>query len=187
MIMEPAFSLDWSDHLAAWPEHLAELRGAGGRALEVGSFEGQTSLWLADWLGPDGHVVCVDPFTGDGNVFYDGIDMSEVGRRFFENTCRVRGEGRLTAIVGYSRLVLPMLPACSFDVVYIDGDHRRSAVRDDAAHATRLVRRGGHVIFDDYDFPDHYPGVRAEADVLAADDRFDVVHRGYQLHLRRVA
>lgn len=190
-----AFTKDWSSARYAWPDALAHLERSGGRALEVGTFEGQATIWLAQWLydGPlsPGHVVTVDPMTFEGQGAEDGPKLRKAWReRLYANTQEYVLADRMTVIRGYSHVVMPLLSDESFDVVYIDGDHEADAVAGDARQAGRLVRLGGTIIFDDYGVESKYPGVRREAErwfATAAQGRFRTIHDGYQLIVRRFA
>lgn len=182
---------DWSANRADWPELLARFKHSGGRALEIGAFEGRTTLWLAEWLYHDplnpGHVVAVDPLTGEGQwpALLDSDDMRTAGAHLFENTADLRAAGRCTLVIGHSERVLPML-APGFDIIYVDGDHTREGVAGDARLAGRLVKHGGVLIFDDYGAAD-YPGVREAADewLAAQPATFRLVHAAYQLVVQR--
>lgn len=184
---------DWSSHFDAWPETLAPYHRSGERVLEIGAFEGRSTLWLAEWVYRDplctGHVLTIDPLTGEGqdDELYRNVDMAEIGRHLFENTHDLRMAGRLTLVVGHSHQVLPRLVG-GYSIVYVDGDHTAEGVAGDALLAARLVRPGGVMLFDDYD-ADDYPGIREQVDYWLAAERatFEVVHRGCQLHARRRA
>ena len=52
--------------------------------------------------------------------------------------------------IGLSWEKMAEMPPDHFDVVYIDADHSLAAVTKDAAAAYRIVRPGGHLIFNDY-------------------------------------
>ena len=49
----------------------------------------------------------------------------------------------------------------SFDLIYIDGSHRRDDVMVDSLLAWSLLREGGFIIFDDYEHELDRSGCRA--------------------------
>ncbi len=51
---------------------------------------------------------------------------------------------------GDSSTELSMFPDASFDMIYIDGDHRYEGVRADAMMALRKIKPRGHLLFNDY-------------------------------------
>lgn len=148
---EPTFTTDWSDSIAHWPKLFAELCLVGRpglRFLEVGCFEGRTTLWLLDHVltGPGSSVVVIDPFGHDGQL-----------ERFTRNLGGNVGAGRATVRQGESGMVLREHTLGSFDFVYIDGDHSAQAVLADAVLAWPLLRPGAAVVFDDYWWPEKGP------------------------------
>ena len=127
------------------------------RFLEIGSFEGYTSNFLADnyLLGPASSLTCVDPWidyskaTENNIKGHDHIMNEDTFLRFSQNT--KRNSSRIKVCRGASLDVLQELND-SFHFVFIDGDHSTSAVWKDAVLSTRLLRKGGYLLFDDYDW-----------------------------------
>lgn len=127
-------------------------------ALEVGSFEGASAIWLLD-LFPESHITCIDIF---GPAFDDVT--GEYEQRFDRN---VKEYGhRVTKLKGKSFDMLSRLLSRgqheSYDFIYIDGHHSYEAVKADAELAYPLLKIGGLMIFDDYDNEDF--GVRQAVD-----------------------
>ncbi len=59
-----------SDYISLWEEHLAPFKGKTGvAALEVGSYEGRSAVWLLENIltAPDALITCVDPLWGAGD------------------------------------------------------------------------------------------------------------------------
>lgn len=186
-----AFTQDWAENRIAWPSTLQHLHKQGGWVVEVGSFEGASALWLCDWLGPRGRVFCVDDFSGAGQPWSGQVAMRSVRERFYANTHWARRSGRLRICERPSSEALPMLLAehgAVFDAAHIDGSHDPAVALDDAHNALRLLRVGGLLLLDDYS-AESYPELHAAFATFAASeaDRVEVVHAGYQLHLRRTA
>jgi predicted O-methyltransferase YrrM len=46
-----------------------------------------------------------------------------------------------------------------FDLIYIDGDHRPESVYIDAIHSFELCKKGGFILFDDYEWNDTGIGI----------------------------
>ncbi len=57
--------------------------------------------------------------------------------------------------VGQSYECLSRFPHASFDMIYIDADHRFEWVRRDAAAAVQKVKSDGTLIFNDYVMSNH--------------------------------
>lgn len=62
----------------------------------------------------------------------------------------VASDPRVALHLGDSSALLAALPDASFDWLYIDGDHSLAGVERDIAQATRKVKPGGTLVFNDY-------------------------------------
>jgi predicted O-methyltransferase YrrM len=109
--------------------------------------------------------------------------------RFSENTSEFKD--RITVMQGYSDKVLrKMEPVEQYDVAYIDGSHYTCDVLADAILTFPLVKSGGLIIFDDYNWPIHEgtlanPKMGINAFVACYADKLDVVSIAYQLIVRK--
>jgi SAM-dependent methyltransferase len=112
--------------------------------LEIGCQEGSSTLWfLENFLQhPESHATVVDIF------FSDSI------RSTMEHNLRVTGHAdKVTIKHGLSGELLRTLPLYTFDIIYLDALHASFAAAEDAFLAWRLLKDGGILIFDDYNFP----------------------------------
>jgi len=152
------------------PYELYVLRGIASliqprRIFEVGTFEGATTLALAN-AAPDAEVLTLDLPSGSPGEGVrhetDSVDQGRTGIRFRDT----RAADSIIQLVGDSRLFdfSPWYGTC--DLVLIDGCHERSVVESDTANAIRLASRNGIVVWDDY-IPG-WPGVVAAVDALAS-------------------
>jgi predicted O-methyltransferase YrrM len=183
------FTMDWFTHaIPTWEEVLGPLSGRPDfRYLEIGVYEGRSLLWMLDNVltHPSSRATGIDPF------------LEKKSEGIFRANLEQSGHAeRVTVIVGYSQVELRKLPLNSFDVVYIDGSHTADDVLSDATSSFDLLRIGGLMIFDDYRWtgtqrgrtplpPELRPQVAINAFVTAYRNRVEVVHRGYQLMLRK--
>ncbi|HUO87546.1 MAG TPA: class I SAM-dependent methyltransferase, partial [Rhizomicrobium sp.] len=131
------------------------------RILEVGSWAGGSLIawWRA--AGAQALLTAVDawePYLPAGSRWPHYDEMSEAARSggieaLFRHNVAAAGipEARLTVRKGDSRRILPTLPSFSFDVAFIDGDHRYRIVKEDIAACVKLVRVGGILCGDDLD------------------------------------
>jgi predicted O-methyltransferase YrrM len=183
------FTIDWFTHaIPSWKEVLGPLSGKPGlHYLEIGVYEGRSLFWMLDNVltHPSSRATGIDPF------------LDKKSERIFHANLRKSGHAdRVTVVVGFSQAELRKLPLDSFDVVYIDGSHTADDVLADATQSFDLLRVGGLMIFDDYRWtgtqrgrvplpPELRPQVAINAFVTAYRNRIEVVHRGYQLILRK--
>lgn len=148
--------------------------------LEIGSFEGASAVWLMDHA-PNLTLACVDIF---GPAFDDVT--GEYEQRFERNVAEY-GK-RVIKLKGKSTDVLPKLvQAKRFDLIYIDGDHSYAGALADTKLAYPLLKKGGVLIWDDYDNVQF--GVRQAVDEFLEDaDGFEVLREDgdYQMAIRRI-
>lgn len=130
------------------------------RILEVGSWEGRSTLFLLTYF-TQGHLTAVDTWAGSDEYQYNATqDLRDLEARFDGNLTPF--VERLTKRKGSSLHVLPQLldEQQKFDVVYVDGSHVADDVFTDGITAWRLLKQGGVLIFDDFLWT-CYPRARA--------------------------
>lgn len=177
------FTSDWFSHcIPHWEELLGRLAGKPGlEFLEIGSHEGRSALWLLDNIltHPSATITCIDHWL-----------EAAAERRFDANVAASGRSNQVCKIKSQSRRVLPRLVDQSLDFAYIDGSHEAADVLLDGLLTLPLMKPGGLMIFDDYDWnpPDdtrHYPPKPAVDAFLALNDwRLIELHRGWQIAVR---
>lgn len=170
--------------------------------LEIGCYEGQATRWFATELTSLKELVAVDPL-GQGsieNVLRDEAPESGLLEAFLRNTAGAPVTVEL--LQGYSTDKLPGLieSGREFDCVYVDGSHDGKDVLTDAILADLLLAPGGLLVFDDYRWtlnrhlPElagtHAPKPAIDAFVKLFVDcsnaRYELLHKGYQVALRKL-
>ncbi len=140
----PQFSENWFEHnIPHWEHWLGAFRGKQGlRVLEIGSFEGRSTLWLCEQIlsADDCRIDCVDLFTQDP-VYGD------YHARFRRNTAA--HAHKIREYAGYSFDALRRVEG-DYDIVYIDGWHSAFGALADGVMSWPLLKVGGVMIFDDY-------------------------------------
>ncbi len=151
-------------------------------------FEGRSTVWLLDHIltHPEATLTWVDTFTGGAD--HAGLDLTGLERRFRANTARFGT--KLSGHVGQSCDVLRELKGERFDLVYIDGSHEAPDVLTDAVLAWPLLAPGGLLGFDDYGWrgppePERRPALAIDAFLAVMRGRYEEMHRGYQVWLRK--
>jgi predicted O-methyltransferase YrrM len=126
------------------------------RAVEVGTFDGNTALNLALNLGAEGRVVTIDlppegdPGAGQGaDSLYAGGRPANFVRRQYEGH---PAAGRIHQVFGDSARLDWSSIGGPFDLAFIDGDHSASYVASDTRNALSVLRPGGIVLWHDYDW-----------------------------------
>jgi predicted O-methyltransferase YrrM len=124
------------------------VRVNAARTIEIGLGYGISALFVCEGLLAGGHVapthVVIDPYQAT---------------RFADLGLQVLGEAGVADLVEHyaeeSQIVLPRLLAAgeSFDLAFVDGNHRFDWVFVDLFYLGRLVRPGGVIVVDDYQLP----------------------------------
>ncbi|PWU05250.1 MAG: class I SAM-dependent methyltransferase [Verrucomicrobia bacterium] len=194
----PVFTTDWfSNNIEVWDTYKTEFdRKPNIRCLEIGSWEGRSSLYIARNYcnGPDSRLYCIDTWEGSK----EHSDELRIGlyERFLGNTKDLRKKKRIVAHRGYSKEVLLELSAKinkgkgrKFNFIYIDGSHEAKDVLMDAVLAWELLEEGGILIFDDYGWcgdSHHCPKPAIDGFLACYKTMYEILLNGYQIHVRKV-
>jgi predicted O-methyltransferase YrrM len=199
---EYKFTKDWF-HWApeVWTQLIPMLPGEPGdrHFLEVGSFEGRSTVWIAENMMQDGDFLdCIDTWKGGEEHVEE--HMEEAEQRFdYNRSIALTGRAiEIEKIKGSSVYGLSCLltgvdsdenqPYYSF--IYIDGSHIAKDVLTDACMAWPLLKTEGLMVFDDYMWGDprdilHRPKPAIDAFCNLFAEEAEIVHVGYQLVVRK--
>ncbi len=179
---------DADDRFAAdipvWAHVLAPFIGRpDSHYLEVNVGEGRSFVWMTEnvFTDPTSTLTAADPFAD-----FSGTGGQTAKEIFRENVARTGESNRVTLHTEYSRLEMGDLPRGDFDVICVRAAREGNNMLEDAMLARRLVSPGGMIIFDDYDAPAS-PRIKLAIDTFMQlyGNEFSIVHRGYQLIIRR--
>lgn len=150
------FTVDWFSRAAiSWNGILGHLRDQPIQCLEIGSYEGRSATWLAENIltHPDSRIYCIDPWMSMENFPFDYVCAEA---RFDHNKSVCQNGDRIIKMRGtLATLHQDYLPD-NLDFIYIDGSHEARDVMTDFVLAFPLLKPGGILIFDDYNW-DEYP------------------------------
>jgi predicted O-methyltransferase YrrM len=177
-----SISVEEACHLAA----MAQLKH-GGRALEIGTADGNTALLLAANLGSEGSVVTVD-LPPDFNMerkqslTYSEGDLNLTPRDALGRQYRGHAlECQVTQVYGDSAKLDWRELGGPFDLIFIDGSHIEPYVRSDSENAMKHLAPGGMIVWHDYAM------IRAVSDVVDAFAREYHAMKMYALEGTRLA
>jgi len=174
------FTQDWFTHnIPIWKRHLQQFTGiADFQVVEIGSFQGMSACWLLDNIltHPTAKITCIDLYFQQD--FKGNIAQTGVAEKVIE-------------LEGYSQDLLVNLDSEFYDIAYVDGCHKPTSALQDAILSWRLVKVGGLMIFDDYEFTfpdspeqDTKIGINVFLEMFAS--QLEVVHKGYQLIVKKI-
>lgn len=195
------FTTDWfTGHIPNWTLVFDQHVGPNPRILEIGSFEGRSTVWLIERLSRfhgGGELYCVDPWIG-ADFRTQSFDMSSAEQRFHRNVAIA--QARYPGVTVH-QMKEASADACSllmleaketFDVIYVDGDHTSKAALTDLVLCHHLCKKKGVIVVDDYlwDYEGSVltgpkPGVDAYTTIFA-DEVEQIRHLPvYQVFLRK--
>lgn len=125
----------------------------GGTIVEIGSYQGRSTIVLASAAPADARVVAIDPHAGNdrGPQEIDGFadDAESDHTRFNANLERAGVRDRVTHLRVFSDEALGQIDAV--DVLYIDGAHRYTpALADIRQWGAKVVDGGTMLIHDSF-------------------------------------
>lgn len=174
------FTQDWFTHnVPNFQKCMVEIGEQRKNFLEVGSYEGRSACWLMqNGLQKEGNMVCIDPFTG----------IPDVEKRFWENVREANTQKHMVSLfAAKSERVLAelIIKKQEFDFIYIDGDHDPATTLTDACMAWGILRQGGVMLFDDYEYPQEPTKVGIQGFMQGFVGKWDLVLQNYQLAVRK--
>jgi len=196
--MDYEFTEDWFSEnnpekvVNQFKELLLEFKDKPCMFLEIGSFEGMSTIWMLENILTEerSQIFCIDAWaewTGDAFV------------RFVSNINKTGLKDKVHIVKGDSSEELRIFPKEYFDFIYVDGNHDEKAVIKDAIGSFRTLKKGGIIAFDDYLLGIRYPnspGSKAmNGSTKRAIDYFvdvfknelEVIYKDYQLWVRKNA
>ena len=160
------------------------------KALQIGVYTGDASLWIMNKLPTCVQLDDVDTWSGSDEDSHRALDFSTVEDYYDERTREFRELGRIRKFKMTSD---EFFATCdqTYDLIYIDADHHADQVLIDARNADKHLQRGGVMVFDDYGWradsglPEDTP--KPAVDQLLEDwkSTYKVLTVGYQVWLEK--
>lgn len=181
---KPVFTTDWFTHnLPAWDLHLMPYLSnlSSPRVLEIGAFEGRSSLWFLS-INRGLNLTVIDPWDYTAGADLSTYEVFKKNIAKYQNRVKIIKEKSSTGLLKISNQ--------KFDLVYVDGDHSSASVIHDAILAYGVCKKGGLIVFDDYlggDLSISYP--KPAIDFFHAaytlENKIKLVSEGYQRFIER--
>jgi predicted O-methyltransferase YrrM len=116
--------------------------------LEIGTFEGRYTLWLADNYSSNIHTI--DPFKANLNQPSQEI-FDKIEHNWLINLSKCKNKNKIFFYKDYSfNVLLKMIDTgIKFDFIYIDGCHSAFTVLEDLVLSFRLLKNNSIMLIDD--------------------------------------
>jgi predicted O-methyltransferase YrrM len=185
------FKFDWfKGYIINWTKWLAGFKGKPNlQFLEIGCFEGRATTWLLENIltNSSSFITVIDTFEGSLEFTdYQKKDMFEI---FSENIKEYRQKVIISK--GYSQELLREKKLKYYDFIYIDGSHIAPDVLEDTILAWGLLKVGGIMVFDDYEWHHHknplmLPKIAVDSFLEVFKGKYQLIHKGYQLAIKKL-
>lgn len=162
--------------------------------LEIGSFTGDSAVHMLENIltSESSRLTCVDTWAGSlehAGELKEQFTMGEVEKEFDKKISKFVNKVYKHKTTSFDWLINNQNK--QFDFIYIDGDHNANTVISDAVLSWNILKTGGTMAFDDYEW------THPEGDQFApkhAIDAFlnthlpylEVIHRGWQIWVRKI-
>lgn len=178
------FTQDWFTHNIPNFQKCMDLLDKREIFMEIGCYEGRSTCWLLEHgLSESGDMYCIDPYP----------NLKDVRDRFVSNVKQVKKLEQTIELferTSYDALSWFIQDAVGdpavFDFIYIDGDHDPATTLTDACMAWGLVRQGGVMLFDDYEYPHEPTKLGIDAFLSTHEGQYEIVLKNYQLAVRKI-
>ena len=171
--------------------------------LEIGSFEGKSTIWFLDNLlvNKKSTITCIDPWTRysqDEDSFnsYNKEETEWDFRSNYETFIHNIGlSGKWDQVLinkGYSYDILPRMisEGKKYDIIFIDGNHTSPFVLSDGVMGWYLLKEGGIMIFDDYLFGEpestNYPKIAIDSFINIFKDYTEVIWDEWRKAVKKI-
>jgi predicted O-methyltransferase YrrM len=179
-------------------ESVAEAVQAGQCIIEIGPFTGKSTCFMARGakragsVDDDIHIYSIDPWELlDSPISGTGLTIArtreEAHELFRENVKKCGFSEIVTEFHGFGRDAAARWNSPQpIGMVYVDGNHKYLAVKQDIADWAPKLEVGGYMVFDDYNSPQvrravdelaKAGGFTFEQDFMGSTDRFAVLEK----------
>ena len=151
-----------SAHEAYLLYYLASKCSGSGSIVEIGSYEGRSTIALAIGTGNREIVYAIDPHTGDKTEIEAGL-VIDTWDAFLKNT---KSYTCVQPIRKFSIDATKDIGAKSIALIFIDGWHSERAVDEDINWYLPLCSEKATVVFDDWNYSEVSAGIRKNIRML---------------------
>jgi predicted O-methyltransferase YrrM len=130
---------------------------ADSTVVELGSFQGRSSVAIASVLPPGSVLYCVDHFQGSAEHKKANINTSNLLEAFTHNIERFGVKEKIKVLPMTTAAAAEKFEPASVDMVLIDAAHDYDSVKADLLNWYPKLKGGGYLFCDDYQ--PEWPGV----------------------------
>ncbi|MGE0761007.1 MAG: class I SAM-dependent methyltransferase [Pirellulaceae bacterium] len=130
----------------------------GAKVVELGSYQGRSSIAIAAVLPPGAVLHCVDHFQGSAEHHAMQLDVTQLFDAFCRHVREFGVADRIRVLKESTTEAADRFPAASCDLILLDASHDFESVCADLDAWYPKLRPGGTLFCDDFD--PRWPGVQ---------------------------
>jgi len=166
------------------------------RFLQLGAYTGDASIWILENIltGQYSKLTDVDTWQGSDEEAHKEMDFDEVYNIYLKKISKYYKQVRVERCTTFDFLLAQY--GCDrplgeyFEFIYIDADHTTVGVLLDAELSWPLLKSGGIMAFDDYEWGSHLPlHLRAKPGIdlflLRHEGQYDTLVKNNQYWIRK--
>jgi len=181
----------WGGAQANFAKHLSPYAGKQIKALQIGAYTGDATVWMFENVltHSEARLVDVDTWEGSDEVAHKKINWQSVETVYDSKTLEYVSSGKLDKVKTTSDKFFSSNNKL-YDFIYIDGDHTAASVLKDGINAIKFLEPTGIIAFDDYMWrsgrgPTYDPYPSIDAILTAFSNEFETIDIGLQVWLKR--
>ena len=176
-----------------WDTYLKKFVDKEINCLEIGSYKGDATEKMLVHLStnPKSRVYAVDTWAGSPE--YPNMDFSLIEKEFDERMKKTGKDNQLIKMKMLSSKALMKLiqDKIMFDFIFIDASHEAKDVMSDAVLSWEILKEGGIIIFDDYQWDklkEEYsrPKLAIDSFISIYKPELKVLFSKYQLGIEKI-
>lgn len=162
--------------------------------LQLGAYTGDATIWMVENVltGQESELRDVDTWEGSDEEVHESLNFNEVYEHYLQRTSQIPTD----KLIHYRSTTTQYLITASdwpslYNFIYIDADHTTVGVLLDAELSWPLLKSGGLLAFDDYQWGAHLPASKSPK--LGIDlflerhaGEYEILEQGLQVWLRRL-
>ncbi len=163
-------------------------RSKENKMLEIGCFEGLSSVFFADEFlnNPNSSLVCVDPFLTISNNDHSNLLQNNEEMNFDHNISICKNSDKITKHKITSDVFFENNKQ-TYNFIYIDGCHEPEFIKRDMENSFAFLEKNGIMWMDDYGGGD---GIQIKNVMNAFLEKYkgqyDIINQGYQLAIKKL-
>lgn len=182
-----------NDGLKNFEAHLQHLKDSSCRILQVGAYSGDASIWLYENIlvhSKDSVLVDVDTWEGSDEPVHHGLNWGTVEEIYDLKTEEGQKSNKILKYKGTSDDFFRGNTEL-YDFIYIDGDHTAYGVIKDAVNSFEVLKPGGIIAFDDYQWSaglgaNKEPKMAIDSFLNIYADKINVIFKEYQCWVKKL-